>query len=201
MIAPVTLVHHELHGWAPKPEPLGLDVTGIRDAIRKELSSRRMSIAVTGARGPERGQVAAALAVALAHGGARVLLVEADFDHPELHQALGISAPPGAGFSQQLRERSPERRQQSWTVTRCAQNLNVLVEGRLRSPGQLAPGILKSSLEELGGQHDVVIIHAAPLDKASDLRQLAPLTQGVVLAQAPQAPRIQLGDGALSALL
>jgi Mrp family chromosome partitioning ATPase len=201
MIAPVTLVHHELHGWAPKPEPLGLDVTGIRDAIHKELSSRRVSIAVTGARGPERGQVAAALAVALAHGGARVLLVEADFDHPELHQALGISAPPGAGFSQQLRGRSPERPQQSWTVTRCAQNLNVLVEGRLRSPGQLAPGILKSSLEELGGQHDVVIIHAAPLDKASDLRQLAPLTQGVVLAQAPQAPRIQLGDGALSALL
>jgi Mrp family chromosome partitioning ATPase len=195
----VTLVHHELHGWSPKPDPTGLDVTAIRDAILQQLSTRRLSIAVTGGR--ERSQVATALAVSLAHSGARVLLVEADFDQPELHQVLGVSAPPGAGFSQQLRSRSPDRRHQPWTVTRCTENLNVLVEGRLRAPGQLAPGVLKNALEELRGQHDVLIIHAAPLDKASDVRQLAPFTQGVVLAQSPQPPSIQLGEGALAALL
>ncbi|MES1185457.1 MAG: hypothetical protein ABUL60_16715 [Myxococcales bacterium] len=197
----VTLVHHEVHGWGPKPVPAGLDVTALCDAVLKQLSARRVSLAVTGAPGPQRSQVAAALAAMLAQGGARVLLVEADFDHPELHQALGVSAPPGAGFSQQLRARAADGAPQTWTVARCTPNLNVLVEGRLRSPGQLAPGVLRNALEELRGQHHALILHAPSLDKASELRQLAPVIYGAVLAHPAQPPSVQFGDGALVALL
>jgi Mrp family chromosome partitioning ATPase len=197
----VTLVHHEVHGWGPKPVPAGLDVTALCDAVLEQLSSRRVSLAVTGAPGPQRSQVAAALAVVLAQGGARVLLVEADFDHPELHQALGVSAPPGAGFSQQLRARAADGAPQPWTVARCTPNLNVLVEGRLRSPGQLAPGVLRNALDELRGQHHALIIHAPSLDKTSELRQLATVTYGAVLAHPAQPPSVQFGEGALVALL
>jgi Mrp family chromosome partitioning ATPase len=199
-VQPTTLIHHELYGWTPKTAPAGFDVAPLRDAVVAQLAARSLSIAVTGAPGPQRSLVAAALGVALAQAGVRVLLVEADFDQPELHQALGVSAPSGAGFSQQLRARAPNVPPQPWLVARCTPTLNVLVEGRLRSPGHFAAGALRSALEELRGPHQVVIIHAPALDKLNELQELAPVIQAAVLARPAQPPSLQFGDSALLAL-
>jgi Mrp family chromosome partitioning ATPase len=196
-----TIVYHDLFGWSPSAEIEAVPISAVRDAVLHQLGMRRLTIAVTGAPGQQRAQLAAALAFSLAQSGARALLLEADFDRPELHHALALTAPPGAGFSQQLRARRPEERSRPWTLLRCAPNLSVMVEGRLRSPGQLASGIFEAAIEELRGHHHAVIIHAPSLNKRSDLRPLATLTQAAVLAQPAQPPSVQFGDGALLALL
>lgn len=196
------MAHHDVPGWRPQLDPDALGVAPVRDAILKQVSSRRLSIAVTGSAGDGRSQVAAALAFALAQSGARVLVVEADFDRPALHQALAVNAPPGAGFSQQLRShRGDGQLLKPWTVLRCGPNLHALVEGRMRSPGLLTSGLLEGAIQELRGHHHVVILHAPPLNKPSELRPLGSLAQAVVVANLGQAPGVQFGDGALDALL
>jgi polysaccharide biosynthesis transport protein len=199
--APDPLVYHDVLGWQPPLDPAALGVTGLRDAVLKQASAQRLCIVVTGSADPNRATVAAALAISLAQNGARVLLVEADFDRPGLDQALAVPAPSGAGFSQQLRARQPDGPLQPWVVLRCMANLNVLVEGRLRSPGLLASGMFERAIHELGGYHHVVVIHAAPLNRPSDLRPLSALSQAVVIANAAQQPTIQFGDGVLRSLL
>jgi Mrp family chromosome partitioning ATPase len=196
------LVHHEAPGWRPQLDPEALGVSPLRDAVLHQLSMQRLNIAVTGAPGESRAQVAAALAFSLAQSGAKVLLAEADFDRPALHQALAVNAPPGAGFSQQLRgHRSDSEPSKPWAVLRCTPNLHALVEGRMRSPGLLTSGLLEGAIQELRGHHHVVILHAPSLDKPSDLRPLSSLAQAVVVANAGQPPSVQFGPGALDALL
>jgi Mrp family chromosome partitioning ATPase len=198
---PEPMVHHDAPGWRPQLDPEALGVTPLRDAVLKQVSARRLSIAVTGAPGDARSQVAAALAYSLALSGARVLVVEADFDRPALHQALAVNAPPGAGFSQQLRGHRNDGQAKPWTVLRCVPNLHALVEGRMRSPGLLTSGLLEGAIQELRGHHHVVIMHAPPLNKPSELRPLGTLAQAVVVANPGQPPSVQFGDGALDALL
>ncbi len=201
--AALPLLHHDVPAsWSPKlPPELPPELASLRDAVLEQLTSRRLSIAVTGAAGDTRAQVAAMLALSLAHRGARVLLVEADFDRPELHETLAISAPHGAGFSQQLRNHGPGASPQPWAVVRCSPSLHVLVEGRLRSPGMLASGAFEGALQHLKEHHHVVVVHAPPLNRPGDLRSLTSLVQGVVVANVAQPPSIEFGDGALRALL
>jgi Mrp family chromosome partitioning ATPase len=193
--------HDVPSGWSPKLEVETLALAELRDAVLKEASSRRLTIAVTGSPGSSRAKLAASLALSLAQNGARVLLVEADFDQPELHDALDVSAPPGAGFSQQLRGRRPDGQAAPWVVVRCSAHLHALVEGRMRSPGMLTSGAFDTAIQELRGQHHVVILHAPTLARPGDLRPLTGLSQAVVVVNSGQPPVIQFGDGALRGLL
>jgi Mrp family chromosome partitioning ATPase len=129
------------------------------------------------------------------------LLVEADFDQPELHDALEVSAPPGAGFSQQLRGRRPGGPAAPWVVLRCSANLQAFVEGRMRSPGMLTSGAFDTAIRELRGHHHVVILHAPTLARPGDLRPLTGLSHAVVVVNSGQPPIIEFGDGALRGLL
>jgi Mrp family chromosome partitioning ATPase len=193
--------HDVPSSWAPKLEAETPALSEVRDAVLKEASTRRLTIAVTGSAGSNRAKIAASLAFSLAHNGASVLLVEADFDRPELHDALEISAPPGAGFSQQLRGRRPDGQAAPWVVVRCSPNLQVLVEGRMRSPGMLTSGAFHAAIQELRGQHHVVILHAPALAKPGDLRPLTGISNAVVVVNNGQPPLIQFGDGALRGLV
>ena len=197
-----TIIHHDVpSGWHPNVDPTAPPVVTLRDAVLKQASTRRLSIAVTGARGAGRAQLAGGLAFALAQSGARVLLVEGDFDSPEIHQALAIAAPTGAGFSQQLMARRQDKQARPWVVVRCSPNLQVLAEGRMRSPGLLAADAFAHAISELRDQHHVVVIHAPSLDKPAELRPIGGLVQAVVVANSDQSATIQFGDNALRALL
>jgi Mrp family chromosome partitioning ATPase len=197
-----TVIHHDVpSGWRPNVDPTTPQVIALRDSILKQASGRRLCIGVTGARGPGRAQVAAALAFALSQSGARVLLVEADFESPEIHQALSINAPVGAGFSQQLVARGLNGQPKPWTVVRCSPNLQVLAEGRLRSPGLNASAEFERAIQELREQHHVVVIHTPALDKPDELRRIGQLTQAAVLVSGTQDPSVQFGESALRALL
>jgi Mrp family chromosome partitioning ATPase len=198
--AAAALRFHEVPtGWSPNLEAETPALTELRDAVLKE-ASRRLTIAVTGPAASNRATIAASLALSLAQNGVRVLLVEADFDQPELHEALAVSAPPGAGFSQQLRGRRPDGHA-PWVVVRCSANLQALVEGRMRSPGILTSGAFDTAVQELRGQYGVVILHAPSLARPGDLRRLSGLSNAVVLVNSGQPPLIQFGDGVLRGLL
>jgi Mrp family chromosome partitioning ATPase len=173
----------------------------VRNAVLKEASTRRLTIAVTGSPGSSRAKIAITLAFSLAQNGVRVLLVEADFDRPELHDVLEVSAPPGAGFSQQLRGRRADGHAAPWVVLRCSPQLQMLVEGRMRSPGMLTSGAFHTAIQELRGEHHVVILHAPTLAKPGDLRPLTGLSDAVVVVNNGQPPVIQLGAGALRGLV
>ncbi|HXK19377.1 MAG TPA: hypothetical protein VNG33_16315, partial [Polyangiaceae bacterium] len=88
-----------------------------------------------------------------------------------------------------------------WVVVRCSPNLQVLAEGRLRSPGLLAAEAFGRAIQELRDQHHVVVIHGPSLDRPGDLRPIADLVQAVVVANADQTATLQFGAGALRALL
>jgi Mrp family chromosome partitioning ATPase len=137
----------------------------------------------------------------LAQAGARVLLVEADFDDPQLHQVMAVSAPSGAGFSQQIVARRHDRQDRPWAVVRCSPTLHVLAEGRMRSPGLLGSEEFERAIRELGEQHHVLVMHAPSLDKPTDLQVIDALAQAAVLLTATEVPTIQFGNSPLRALL
>ena len=199
--APGLIFHDVPSGWSPKLEAETPIVTGLREAVLKQTATHRVTVAVTGSPGPDRAKIAASLALSLAQNGAQVLLIEADFDRPELHETLSVSAPPGGGFSQQLRARKPDAQAAPWLVVRCSVNLQVLVESRMRSPGMLASTAFETAIQELRGQHHVVVFHAPALANPVNLRPLAGLCDAVVVANKGETPTIQRGEGALRALL
>jgi Mrp family chromosome partitioning ATPase len=139
--------------------------------------------------------------MSLADAGARVLLLEADFDQPQLHQVMSVTAPVGAGFSQQIIARKHGVPSRPWVVVRCSHSLQVLAEGRVRSPGILALHEFGHAIRELGELHHVLVMHAPSLDKPSDLRALDELAQVTVLAQPDQPPAIHFGHQPLRQLI
>jgi Mrp family chromosome partitioning ATPase len=127
--------------------------------------------------------------------------VEADFDNPELHRALALSAPPGAGFTQQLMARRNARHPEPWRVMRCSSNLSVLPESRFRSPGLVASREFESALLDLSEQHHIVLVHAPSLAHPEDLRPLGGFAQGAVLVEPNRPSQLRLGDNPLHGLV
>lgn len=197
-----TLVHHEAPtGWYAAVDPQHPGVIALRDAIMTQGLSRQLRVVVTGAAGSERTEVAGALAIALSEAGARVLLLEADFDLPQVHRVMAVTASPGAGFSQQILARRQVGQARPWIVVRCLPTLHVLAEGRFRSPGLVDLQEFERAVLELAEQHHVVLLHAPSLDRPSDLRRLDALAQAAVVVQPEQAPSIQFGNSPLRAML
>jgi Mrp family chromosome partitioning ATPase len=196
-----TIIHQDMPlGWQPNVSTSAAEVAALRDSVLKQASTRRLTLLVTGAATSARAHVAGALGLALAESGARVLLIEADFDNPGLHHALAFTAPPGAGFSQQLMARRQARQPEPWVVMRCSANLQVLGEGRFRSPGLVASREFEGAILELREQHHIVIIHAPSFARPDDLKPLGPLAQGVVVVQPGQPPKVSFGDDLLQTL-
>jgi Mrp family chromosome partitioning ATPase len=192
------LSFHDLPaGWRPRVDPTDPQIVALRDAVMAQGLSRRLRIAVTGSAGNGKAQLACGLSLSLAQAGARVLLLEADFDHPQVHQTLAFETPSGAGFSQQIMARLHGRQVKPWLLVRCSPNLQVLAEGRLRSPGLVASSGFERAVQELGQAHHVVVIHAPALDRAVELRALDTMTQAAIIARSKEPPTIQFGDNPL----
>jgi Mrp family chromosome partitioning ATPase len=195
-------IHHDVPlGWRPNLGPVGPEITNLRDAVLEQAAGRRVTLLTTGAAGPARSVVACALALALGESGARVLLIEADFDKPELHRALALATPPGAGLSQQLMERRHAKSHEPWVLMRCSANLQVLAEGRFRSPGLIGSKEFEQALIELREQHHIVIVHAPALSRPDDLRALANLGQAVLLVEPGKPSQLRFSDTPLRGLV
>jgi capsular exopolysaccharide synthesis family protein len=141
---------------------------------------------------------AANLALALALGGSRVLLIDADMRRPGLHKTLGMEN--GTGLSQLLVGQARVRD----TVQRTPEaNLLVITAGRTPpNPSELlASERMSSFLANLqGGPFDWVIIDTPPVLAVTDAVILAPKVSGVVFVIGSEMTRRVHSERALETL-
>lgn len=157
------------------------------DGLAKELyllaSERCFVLEIAGdlARQAAKSQASAQLAWSLAEAGhARVLLLEADLSRPALARLLEVEVPPLMGFSQQLHRRSAVPGA-AWTVLRVAPCLDLLAEGRVRTPGMLYSDQLSRALSDLRAHYDIIVVDAPRIATLDDARALEGVADGIVL--------------------
>ncbi len=159
-------------------------------------------ILVTSAQ-PQEGKsfTAVNLAVALAEGGERVLLVDADFRRSSCHRALGLE-PSSMGLSSILYGGlAPEVA----LVTTGIGNLTLLPAGAT-PPGPatlLSSGRARTLLQTLRERYSWIIIDSPPVLAVSDAAALAPLVDGVLLvvrAHSTPVEAVQIARDSLEAL-
>lgn len=130
-----------------------------------------------------KSEIAAQLASSLAElGQRRVLLLEADFDAPAVHRAVGLQTPAFKGFSRQLYARARSGERTPWSVARCAPNLSVLAEGTLRTPGLLPSVQFSQALAELRRAYDIIVADGPIAGSTADARALDGVADGVMFA-------------------
>jgi capsular exopolysaccharide synthesis family protein len=129
---------------------------------------------------PNEGKstVAVNLAKTLAHGDARVLLVDGDLRKGSLHQMMGLDQ--GPGFAELLENSSPY---EPSLQTNSLPNLRFLPSGhRIGNAGDLFLGKnLDTLLSRWRRDFDHVIIDSTPVFAADDVATLAPKVDGTLL--------------------
>ena len=125
-----------------------------------------------------KSTVAANLAITMARGGTRVLLIEANFRRPYLARAFDI--PDGVGLSNVLVGLSEVS--DAIQATRI-ENLDVLVCGALPpSPAELLGSTtMRHLIRQVSEKYDTVIIDGAPMLVVADNYLLAEAVDGVVM--------------------
>ena len=124
-----------------------------------------------------KSMTSANLAITLASGGARVLLVDADLRRGALHRHFGLEAKPG--LSEALAEGVPW--EETVHVTRYV-NLSFLPRGSAthKSSEFFVAPVTKQFLADAATKYDFVIVDTAPVMAADDVTSLAPSLDAVV---------------------
>jgi succinoglycan biosynthesis transport protein ExoP len=146
------------------------------------------SLLVTSA-GPREGKTltAANLAVSLAQGGSRVLVVDADLRRPRLHKVFGVEREPGLTNLIVGLEDGIEPYLQATTV----ENLQVLACGPLpRNPAELLGSARAAEVMEWLKEHaDVVIYDTPPVATVTDAVVMSSRVDAVVQVVQAGGPR------------
>jgi Mrp family chromosome partitioning ATPase len=166
---------HRVHlGWSPDPAVHPEDRRALCQPLFSLAVEGSIVIGVTGV--PEcrthKSRIAAELALALAETRtARVLLMEADFHWPAVHQVMHVEMPMSAGLSQQLRRHGQDPTQ-PWIVLECSQTLHVLAEGVMRSPGLILSTHFEDSLRSFRSVYDFIVIDGPQSSSEVECRAL-----------------------------
>jgi capsular exopolysaccharide synthesis family protein len=185
----------------PVPHDFGEAFRALRTAmVMSNGTEGPKTVAVTSAQ-PLEGKTTTAcnLALALAVGGSRVLLVDADMRRPGVHKALRIGNDRGLShlLVGQARVRDVIQRTQD-------PHLLVITAGRTPSnPSELlASDRMKAMLANLAkGPFDWVIIDTPPVLAVTDAVILAPAVSGVMFVLGAEMTRRRLAERAIETLL
>ena len=124
-------------------------------------------------------EAAVQLALSLALSGSRrVLLLEADPTQPVLDRIVGIQVPLAAGISQQLHRRTSAS-PSAWTVVRVAESLDVLAEGRFRTPGVFYGKAFGTAIAELRLHYDVIVADGPIVETSESATSFSGVTDGI----------------------
>jgi succinoglycan biosynthesis transport protein ExoP len=198
----VPKVHGERHPLlsGPVPHDFGEAFRALRTAlVASSGTDATRLIAITSTQ-PLEGKTTTAvnLALALAIGGARVLLIDADMRRPSLHKAMRL--PNDRGLAELLSGKARMRE----VVQRCGDpNLLVIPAGHTPpNPSELlASDRMRAFLHQLAtGPFDWVIVDTPPVLAVTDAVVLAPLVHSVSFVVGAEMTRWRLAERAIETL-
>ena len=185
----------------PVPHDFGEAFRSLRTALVSQATGDGPKVVSVTSAQPLEGKTTTAvnMAMALAVGGARVLLVDADMRRPSVHKALRIANE--RGLSQLL---AGQARMREVVQRTHDPNLLVITAGRTPSnPSELLSAdrmrALITGLEN--GPFDWVIIDTPPVLAVTDAVIVAPLVAGVVFVIGSEMTRWQLAERAVQTLV
>lgn len=140
---------------------------------------------------------AANLAITLAMGGSRVLLVDADLRKGTLHTRFGIKA--DAGLTEVLTQGMDWHQLIKPTP---APNLQLLPRGQTtqRSSELFIAPVMDRFLQDTIKEYDYVLIDTAPVMAADDVTSLAPRVDGVIFVVRAEHTSSRVARGSLDML-
>jgi capsular exopolysaccharide synthesis family protein len=185
----------------PVPHDFGEAFRSLRTALVAQLPAQGTRImAVTSAQ-PLEGKTTTAvnMAMALAVGGSRVLLVDADMRRPSVHKALRLTN--DRGLSQLL---AGQARMREVVQRTHDPNLLVITAGRTpANPSELLASdrmrALVSGLE--GGPFDWVVVDTPPVLAVTDAVIVAPLVAAVTFVIGAEMTRWRLAERAVETVM
>ena len=198
----VPIVSGERHPLisGPVPHDFGEAYRSIRTSLTAQFPAGGARVVAVASSQPLEGKTTTAvnIAMALAVGGARVLLIDADMRRPSVHKALRMTN--DRGLSQLLAGQARMRE----VVQRTGDpNLLVITAGRTpNNPSELlASERMKAFIQQLGlGPFDWVIIDTPPVLAVTDAVILAPLVSGVTFVLGAEMTRWRLAERAIETL-
>ncbi|MEO7133435.1 MAG: polysaccharide biosynthesis tyrosine autokinase [Vicinamibacterales bacterium] len=185
----------------PVPHDFGEAYRSIRTALAAQLPGNGARIIAVASSQPLEGKTTTAvnIAMALAVGGARVLLIDADMRRPSVHKALRMTN--DRGLSQLL---AGQARMREVVQRTHDPNLLTITAGRTpANPSELLASdrmrALLSGLET--GPFDWIIIDTPPVLAVTDAVILAPLVGAVTFVIGAEMTRWRLAERAVETLL
>jgi succinoglycan biosynthesis transport protein ExoP len=199
----VPIVSGERHPLisGPVPHDFGEAYRSIRTALAAQLPGSGARVIAVASSQPLEGKTTTAvnIAMALAVGGARVLLIDADMRRPSVHKALRMTN--DRGLSQLL---AGQARMREVVQRTHDPNLLTITAGRTpANPSELLASdrmrALLSGLET--GPFDWIIIDTPPVLAVTDAVILAPLVGAVTFVIGAEMTRWRLAERAVETLL
>lgn len=129
-----------------------------------------------------KARFAAELALLLAQPGhARILLLEADFERPRVHQLVQLELLQQENLSEQLQLDPEQVEKDGWVVLRCTRSLHLLVE---TAPPKTLPnlsGRFAQCVRDLRQHYDFIILDCPPSELEENPFVLPSLVDGVFI--------------------
>lgn len=185
----------------PVPHDFGEAYRAIRTSLSAQLNTQGARTIITASSQPLEGKTTTAvnIAMALAVGGARVLLIDADMRRPSVHKALRMNN--DRGLSQLLAGQARMRE-----VVQRTHDPNLLAITAGRTPANpselLASDRMRALLAGLEtGPFDWIVIDTPPVLAVTDAVILAPLVHAVAFVIGAEMTRWRLAERAVETLL
>jgi capsular exopolysaccharide synthesis family protein len=192
---------HPVLASAHVPHDFGEAFRSLRTSLMSRFPADGTKILVITSAQPLEGKTTTAcnIAMALAYGGARVLLVDADMRRPGMHRPLRLTNE--RGLSQVLIGQARVRDVIQRTVD---PNLLAITAGRTPpNPSELLGSErMKTLLSNLShGPFDWIVLDTPPVLAVTDAVILAPLVNGVVFVIGAEMTRRRLAERALETIM
>jgi succinoglycan biosynthesis transport protein ExoP len=192
---------HPVLASAHVPHDFGEAFRSLRTSLMSRFPAQGTKMLVVTSAQPLEGKTTTAcnIAMALAYGGARVLLVDADMRRPGLHRPLRLTNE--RGLSQVLIGQARVRDVIQRTVD---PNLLAITAGRTPpNPSELLSSErMKTLLNNLShGPFDWIVLDTPPVLAVTDAVILAPLVNGVTFVIGAEMTRRRLAERALETIM
>lgn len=175
--------HEDSHVRLTDPDvPFGVveSYKSIRTNVNFALSTFDRKIFAVSSANPGEGKstMSANIAIALAQGGNRVLLIDADMRKAVQHKIFGIQNKRGLSSAISKMSGLDEAIQKN-----VMENLDILPSGPIPpNPSELlASAQMRTILERLAAEYAVIVIDTPPINVVTDAMELADCVAGIVM--------------------